>query len=325
MGPLYGLKQSVEVVVVEIAAMKTHQWLGVLTLSIGLSSGSAFAATEVVPSIAVTQDSSFQVPGTVPSNARWLAVAASKDGREVLYSYISASPGAPLPTVYLSDGPGVYTITMYQSDGIRVTDKEITSFKKLQVRNEDTSDHQFLLPSLQVQSDAPEIIELAQKLTRGKASDYEKAKAIHDWVASTLSYDNDGVRDGSYTSRSLDALTALQSKVTVCEGYSALYAALMRAAGIRTRIVSGKAFPARNVPQGVPVEQICQASTPGHGWNEVFVNNRWISVDTTFDSGYTSNGTSAGFVHFEPKEFKYFDGNVSDFAETHVRCEVLGL
>ncbi|MFL5815726.1 MAG: transglutaminase domain-containing protein [Bdellovibrionia bacterium] len=305
--------------------MKTHQWLGILSLSLGLGSAPSFAVTEVVPSIAVTHDSSFQLPGTVPSNARWLAVAASKEGKEVLYSYISAAPGAPLPTIYLSDGPGVYTVTVYQSDGVRVTDKAITSFKKLQVRNDDTQDHQYLLPSLQVQSDAPEIVELAQKLTRGKASDYEKARAIHDWVASTLSYDEDGVLDKSYTSRSLDALTALQSKVTVCEGYSALYAAIARAAGIRTRIVTGKAYPRRNAPAGASDEQICQANTPGHGWNEVFVNNRWISVDTTFDSGYSSGRTNADFVHFEPKEYRHFDGNVSDFAETHLRCEVMGI
>jgi transglutaminase-like putative cysteine protease len=302
-------------------------WLGILSLSLALSGLPALAATEVATPMAMTQDSSFQVPGTVPANARWLAVAASKDGREVLFSYVSAKPGASLPVVYLSDGPGIYTITVYQSDGIRVTDKDhkISSFKQLQVKNEDPRDHQYLLPSLQVQSDAPEIIELAQSITRGKESDDEKAKAIHDWVATTLSYDEDGVRDGSYTSRSLDALTALQSKVTVCEGYSSLYAALMRAVGIPTRIVSGKAFPRRNAPQGASHEQICKADTASHGWNEVFVNGRWISVDTTFDSGYSSNGTGAGFVHFEPQEYKYFDGSDSDFAETHVRCEVMGM
>lgn len=272
---------------------------------------------QAAPAIPVTSDSSFQVPGTVPENARWLAVSAQKDGKEVLFANISATPGAPLPTVYLTDGPGIYSIVMYQSDGIRVTDKKITSFKVLQVKNEDTRDNQFLLPSLSVQSDAPEIVELAHQITQGLVTDREKAHAIFLWVATHISYDTEGVKDRSYTSRSLDALTVLQSRLTVCEGYSNLYAALLRAVGIRSKVIIGKAF-GQGRPSDVSPEQVCQKDDPhwyGHGWNEVYVDNRWILVDTTFAAQYN---TAPGLMN------ENFDRDEEGFSYAHQKCQDAG-
>jgi transglutaminase-like putative cysteine protease len=270
------------------------------------------------PSIPVTSDSSYQVPGTVPENARWLAVSAKKDGKEVSFTYISATPGAPLPTVHLSDGPGIYTVTLYKSGGIRVTDEQVRSFKTIQVQNEDTRDHQNLLPSLAVQSDAPEIVALAQQLTEGLQTDREKAYAIFHWIAKTIEYDEVGQKDKSYTAKSLDALTVLQSKLTVCEGYSNLYAALLRAVGIRSKVIIGKAFT-HGRPSDVSPAQVCEKDDEsrwyGHAWNAVYVDNRWILVDSTLAALY--NGAE-GTINDN------FDRKEDEFSYSHQKCEESG-
>lgn len=186
--------------------------------------------------------------------------------------------------VYFLHGPGDYKINIfYSSNPDRYQDpRGIKFFASKSVTNSDTRDLSFLLPSGDVQSD-----------------DMAKAKTIHDWIGSNIQYDAASYFDGSYAHKSYDASRIMSSHLAVCYGYSNLFAALARAVGLRTKVITGAIiWPSL----GQTWEK--QGQTQEHAWNEVFVDGRWVTVDTTWDSGS---------MDFQTRQFtqalqsKYFD------------------
>ncbi|MCL2816707.1 MAG: transglutaminase-like domain-containing protein [Oscillospiraceae bacterium] len=156
-------------------------------------------------------------------------------------------------------------------------------------------------PSRDVQSDDPKIITLSDTITAGISSEYDKARAIHDWVSSNIWYDFDSLAGIS----SVEMLpgeerwystVVLRNKRGICSGYANLTAALLRAAGIPAKAMSGFAGGA-------------------HGWTVTFVEGRWINIDTTWDSkNYYQNGE---FSSQQASDNKYFDMSDSEFAKDH--------
>jgi transglutaminase-like putative cysteine protease len=272
--------------------------------------------TSVTANVPVTHDSVYHLAGTVPAGMHWILVDAhtEKQGDLKNAPYPAVKEGDPLPAVYLPFGPGIYTVKIYFSKEVRVDGGHFSRFMITQVLNDDSSDNLFLMPSMMIQSDAPEIVELSKRITQNAVTDREKALAIHDWIAHHIAYDDNGVKDHSYTSRSFDALSILHSKITVCEGYSTLFAALARASGLHARVALGKGFN-YNRPSELSDEQICESQDRQrfypHGWNEVLIDNRWVSIDTTLDAQYNGIGQLG---------HENFDRNPSDFAGSHLKC-----
>lgn len=156
-------------------------------------------------------------------------------------------------------------------------------------------------PTCDIQSDAREIIELAEQITANLQTDLEKTTAIHDWVASNIAYDTDSYFAGTYTQKDWDALTVLHNRKAICQGYSNLTAALNRAVGIRAKVVIGQA-------------DVFRVGWSDHAWNKVLVDGRWISMDTTWDAGNVNFSTRQ--FQFNPQR-KYFDAAPEVFARDH--------
>jgi transglutaminase/protease-like cytokinesis protein 3 len=170
---------------------------------------------------------------------------------------------------YLREGQGAYNIKIYASTHQNPYGGSYTYISELNVTNTDARDLKFLLPSEEVQSDDQEIIRIAESLISDDMTDLEKVKAAHNFVAERIDYDNEGYKTGSYVNNPTDAAYVLQKGVTVCAGYSSLYAAIVRAMGIRASVIHGKAF--------------VNNRWEDHAWNEVFVDGKWNIVDVTWD------------------------------------------
>ncbi len=156
----------------------------------------------------------------------------------------------------------------------------------------------FLQPTKQVQSQQSEIINLSSKLIRGATSQFDAVQRIITWVINHLKYVNPPPR--------YDALFALETGQGNCQNFSHLSAALLRAAGIPTRIVNGvtlnKAYHvSRN--EGPLTFKMAQGRHswveiwfPDLGWvpfdpqqTELFVSNRYIRVEIGVDNNETIN------------------------------------
>ncbi len=118
------------------------------------------------------------------------------------------------------------------------------------------------------------------------ASDYEKVKAIHDYIINRVSYDTKLTRTSAYD--------ALIDKSAVCEGYSMLAYRMFIEAGLETRIISGTG-------NGGP-----------HAWNIVKVEGKWYNIDLTWDDPISSDGKPMLVYDYFLKSTKDFKGHKRD-------------
>jgi len=106
--------------------------------------------------------------------------------------------------------------------------------------------------------------EVAQKVVTPGMSEYEIAKALHDWLVLNCCYDmrlySGGMPYDSYT-----AYGPLKYGTSVCAGYAKAYQALLEVSGLECEYVTGM------TTQGY------------HGWNVVRIDGEWYHVDTTWD------------------------------------------
>ena len=99
-------------------------------------------------------------------------------------------------------------------------------------------------------------------------SDYEKVKAIHDYICKNVSYDYEHLGNPSYKTQ-YTAYGALIDHKAVCQGYAMLFYRMCLEAGIDARIISGIADNGDD--------------TGAHAWNIVRLGGKYYYVDVTWD------------------------------------------
>ena len=138
---------------------------------------------------------------------------------------------------------------------------------------------EYLEGSTYITTDDSKISSLASQLTAGLSSDYEKLRAITDWISTNITYDWDLYKSGNQTYDSISASGTFLRRSSVCEGYANLTAAMLRAVGIPTRKVSGYAL-------GYGTEErwddTALSGDSNHAWNLAWADGRWVTVDTTW-------------------------------------------
>ena len=134
----------------------------------------------------------------------------------------------------------------------------------------------FLAPTEFIESDAPNIISLAQDC-RG-ADDVATAQALFGWVRDNIRYDPWASLDG----RELYRATAILARGSgYCVQKAVLLTALARAAGIPARLgfadVRNHKMPARLF------EAMGTNLFVYHGYTEIYVDGRWLKASPAFD------------------------------------------
>ena len=171
----------------------------------------------------------------------------------------------------------------------------------------------YLRPSRHIQSDDTEIRETAERIVSSFTEPYEKTLAIHDWVSDSIFYDYDefhGLAKGDSS-----ALGTLHARRSVCEGYANLTCALLRAAGIPAKVVSGYALGVSGGTE-FPSSILAGTGESNHAWNEAFINGRWIILDTTWDSGNKYEHRKIT-ERLGCKSHRYFDISREFLAQNH--------
>ena len=109
--------------------------------------------------------------------------------------------------------------------------------------------------------------EIIESLNLSNKSDYEKIKAVYDYVRENTSYDQHQYKDNNVKR---NAYSALVKGKTNCQGYSLAMYRLLTEAGIENRIVYGKYKPHIG-----PIAM--------HTWNIVKYNGKYYCLDVTND------------------------------------------
>ena len=108
---------------------------------------------------------------------------------------------------------------------------------------------------------------LAEEITAGCTTNFERIKAIYAWITSHIEYDT------SYKIRTADE--CLKKQKGVCQAYCELFYLLGKAVGIRVETIMGKAK-----------DQTGFVNPNGHGWLFAYTSNdRGILMDPTWGAG----------------------------------------
>ena len=162
-----------------------------------------------------------------------------------------------------------------------------------------------------IQSNSRGIIQIAAQLTEGCETDYDKIRALHDWVCSYMYYDVDSLE--AEETPPYYATEIVKSGKAVCLGFATLFAALCRAQNIPCNVVSGYALGVGEDTEWT--DETVITDRQNHAWNEAYVDGRWVIVDTTWDctnkvkDGEATKGS--GVSHL------YFDANLQYFSANH--------
>ena len=139
-------------------------------------------------------------------------------------------------------------------------------------------------------------------------TDFEKARAIYDWLIMNVTYDGElysmltsaGGLENSNAYKSFYLEGVFDEGVAVCDGISKAFSAMASIEGIPCVQVSGK--QAGN-PSGV-----------GHAWNKVYLDGSWYIVDAT-SGGVIVNGT------YEVYSLHYFLMTDSEMAKRYTAID----
>ena len=145
---------------------------------------------------------------------------------------------------------------------------------------ENYSEQIYLVPAKKIESNHPEIIAIAAKVTENLSNNLDKVQAVFKFVIKHMHYDlHSPNRNGG-------ALAALRNGSGVCEDYAALFVALCRAQGVPARLVNGytdagKSGKGRQVAPG----EVLSLAGCRHCWAEFYLEEwGWLPADPTLNT-----------------------------------------
>ena len=115
--------------------------------------------------------------------------------------------------------------------------------------------------------------EIAKTITEGCTNDYQKIKAIYQWICENISYDT------SFKIRTADA--CYQARKGICQAYNELLYKIASAAGIKVEFVDG-----------MSKDKTGYIEKKGHSWLFAYTSeDRGIFMDPTWGAGYVEGNT----------------------------------
>ena len=160
-------------------------------------------------------------------------------------------------------------------------------------------DRYTMVPSENAISTAKTIL---SSITTSSMSEFEKVKAMHDWMVMNIDYDYARLYNNQLPTESHSADGALNNRLAVCDGYANLFQLFCDLSGIDCYVVTGV------------------ASGENHAWNQVYVGGYWYNIDVTWDDPITtSNGQQQSATDYSALGYSYFLLSDSDMNQDHTR------
>ncbi|GAK09832.1 transglutaminase domain-containing protein [Geomicrobium sp. JCM 19038] len=250
----------------------------------------------------------YEIEGTIDSTivgsediSHMIVTTEHESGVEAHY-YVPVEDYQFKGMIYFRFGEGEYDVTVSVPDPYEEGENYFVFYgTSLFTHNvEGAEDLRSLLPSVGIESDDPVIISLANQLTDGIDNDRDRAKAIYDYVATTIAYDVDKLENNAFEMDD-SAIKTLETRQGVCQDYAFLTIALLRALDMEANYVAG-----------------VTSTGERHAWVDVSVDGEWLEMDPTWGAGFIQDDE----FHFQYNP-DYFDPDSAFLSETHTREEII--
>lgn len=146
--------------------------------------------------------------------------------------------------------------------------------------------------STKVTSADASLKQAAASITAGANSDYEKVRAVHDWIAANCAYDKDVLSNPD--ARVRDDAKSFAMRRGVCENFAKWTCDLLTDSGVECLYVTGI---------GLNNEDDSYEQKVNHAWNIVKIDGNWYPMDVTWDCG---NVYENGTITVGPSQTTYF-------------------
>lgn len=120
--------------------------------------------------------------------------------------------------------------------------------------------------------------DLLKKTIKNGMSDYDKIKAVHDYIINNTKYDVERNQGTNTAHNSYIAYGPLYEGLATCNGYTDLMAIVLARLNIN------------NYKIATTPDRLNDSSSAGHIWNAVYINNQWLHLDLTWDDPVSSDG-----------------------------------
>lgn len=117
--------------------------------------------------------------------------------------------------------------------------------------------------------------EIYNEVVKTSMSDYDKIKAIHDYIVDNSKYDIERNDNDSSSYLSYKAYGPLIEGYATCSGYTDAMALFLEKMGIKNFKVA---------------TELMQEDISGHVWNAVLLDNKWLHLDLTWDDPVSDDG-----------------------------------
>ena len=109
------------------------------------------------------------------------------------------------------------------------------------------------------------IAEVIKELDLDGKTEYQKVKAIHDYICDNVDYDYEHLSQGDDYPGMFTAYAAMFDGKAICQGYATLFYRMCDEAGISAKIITG------------------DGNGESHAWNIVKIGDEYYNIDTTWD------------------------------------------
>ncbi|OGO86036.1 MAG: hypothetical protein A2Y22_08860 [Clostridiales bacterium GWD2_32_59] len=165
----------------------------------------------------------------------------------------------------LQMGDGEYTLVVYENVYGTKYRRVFEDTINVQIEDEE-SIYTKSVQNIKYDEDSA-AVKLAKKLTKDADNDEEKAKAIYKYIVKNIKYDSKKIKTIS-SNYVPDIDEVLKDEKGICYDYSSLYAAMLRSVDVKAKLIKGYS----------------KVTDVYHAWNEVYINGKWVIVDTTYDA-----------------------------------------
>lgn len=235
-----------------------------------LSAGSAYAELENWLDISDVNKGIVRVTYEVKPQIK-TKLQVQRGQNSYTYNLISGQNRDGFP---LQMGDGTYTITLLE----QTSGKQYQVIRQETVKLQMADSNRVYLNSVQNVnwSNSKQATAKAKELTKGKKTDAEKVQAIYNYVISTVSYDKQLAVSLPGDGYLPDMDGTIASRKAICYGYSSLFAGMVRSVGIPAKLDMGTSAYVDTY----------------HAWNEVYLNHKWVTIDTTVDAAWHRSKTA---------------------------------
>lgn len=251
--------------------MRTHRILQRSALTVVLLLGMTLSAH--AGSLATVDTTQGVVRVSYPVTADTsIKVMVALGGQSYTYDLLKSTEAFPLQF-----GDGSYKVSLYQ----RVQGTQYRLLDQTTVTVDLPDDFVPFLGSSQVLNWSPDMVSIgkAKALTATAKTDTDKVTAVYGYVTAKIKYDYAKISKlkSTYVPNIEDTYA---TNLGICYDYSALFGSMLRSVGVPVKLVKGYK----------------NDITEYHAFNQVYLNKKWVYIDTTYDAAFKAAGAKTTMV-----------------------------